>query len=454
MTQVNPWGNAALRARFEPWLPIAVGVIGVAAFYQLPTPLNVAQQSLLHLLTTNKLVIYVLILVLLAPSLWRGRLPLLDVTGLWILVVALLLMGVSTLVAENRPRSLGYLETNLAFILLYACACVHLRSVKRVENVLRTLIYVGAALVVLTRLHILTLERLLPHTAAAQKLIGDITAAQAASTGIVGGGSRGDLLWFDASITGYIAAGMSVVCVYLLLSRHRSWPDFIFHWALLLLFLFTLIGTLSRGASLGFLAACLPLAVSVVISTERRRFLAGLGFGVVAGIAAEGVLIHNLSILGERLLNAAHTLGFNSGTTTGLEYDRQDTLRLAWIEFLQRPILGWGGRPMGQGNHATSNYLFYLDWLGNWGIVGFTVFLVFVGHVLRSTAALVRRAWPMRGVELHLALALLALLALMLVKGLFAPLEYDFWLYVGLAMGLARSAVPATERAPDHLVPR
>jgi hypothetical protein len=305
----------------------------------------------------------------------------------------------------------------------------------RIVLFVRGLVYVGGFLFLITRFGWLTLDQVLPRTFTADAFARNV-AAETVSTGISTLSDRASLLWFDANNAGYLAAELAVLTCFLILTDRASTEQRVLHWGLLIAFVACLAITLSRGAAVAFMLASIPLSIGLV-SPKYRLFIPAF----VAAIIAAGAFIAPLASAGlaleQRFELLFGFLGLSSSGYTALESLRVVTQQLAWMDFLARPVLGWGGMPLGV-FHSTSNHLFYLSYMGNWGTVGFTLLVAFMASVgyrlVRATIELRQRSDQLY----RRSMVLVALLVVLAVQGFSGNLVYDAWVGAALAMTFCR----------------
>jgi hypothetical protein len=429
-------GHREYRDQGSTRLPAAIALVtGVIAFFQLVAPFNLAETGLPRLLTTNRLILYAAGFSIVWMLFDRRIYLLKAVHGKWLLCLMVVGYLLSQAQAFDPDTSWTYVGVSVSLIVLYGVILVWLVSMRRIEMLVRGLIYMGAFLFLITRLGLITLDQVLPHTFTADAFARNVNA-ETVSTGVLALSDRASLLWFDANNAGYIAAELAVLTCFLILGNGVSTMLRVLHWVLLISFVVMLTLTVSRGATAAFMVASIPLSMALVRPKYRFLLPALLAVTIAAGAFIAPLASAGLA-LEQRFELLFGFLGLSSSGYTALESLRAETQQLAWMEFLVRPVLGWGGMTLGV-SHGSGNHLFYLNYMGNWGLVGFTLlaaFMASVGYRLIRASVRLRQG---NDQIYRRSLVFVALLVVLAMQGFTGNLVYDAWIGVALAMAFCR----------------
>jgi O-antigen ligase len=239
-------------------------------------------------------------------------------------------------------------------------------------------------------------------------------------------------LW-EGNIFGSYAAGIAVLSGALLLSRTRT-----FHRGLLsvvfALAMAALILSLARGAWVGFAAG----SVLALLFLRRVRPHVAL---LVVGVVAVGLAL----ILRSGLGGVPQEVSARFATLPTIRADvntvsRLGNIDLALAEWRSRPVLGWGtdGFHINHPENLSALPIPQLGALYDTGLVGFALFVVFIGALLfRAITASARSGDESLAVVLG-ALTFAAIAQLIAFQATDAFWLGFVWVYFGLMLGAVR----------------
>lgn len=435
-------GNIPAQRNLESFVVATAIVLMVIPFFGLNTPLNLSTEAASRWFTSYKLGCYAFALLTAYLLVIRQAGLVFRVRGLVWAGCLLASYSLSTVYARYPDLSLQQLRELVASISMYVVTAILFASFTRLDRLLRILLYIGLAVVLIARAAPSWLFSLLPSSNAAQALLEGI-ASQTATTGTGGDFVRVSLPWLDANNFGYLLGFLSILTRYVQMdSRVRSMA-YAFYSAVLGVLLALLLQTVSRGATLSTV-----LGIAIVGAWPRKgatphkmrgAMLMCIALLMLIGLSAVSESGRVVQARFQMALNAVG-LGASASEYSGLESGRLETAMLAIRDFRERPIIGWGGGPAGEYS-STSNHLHYLNLLAEWGIVGFTLYVLFAVEVarrLRGALLVVRKKGSNH--EVGLGYAILAVLVAVVVKGLFARWGSDLWMFAGMAMAYSNAA--------------
>ena len=273
-------------------------------------------------------------------------------------------------------------------------------------------------------------------TSDARGAIVKIKEGQTCFTGIFGLTKRSNFLWMDANNWAYLLSFSILITFSYLLSSKDPLKKLSLYAIFLSLLLF-LLATYSRG---GFLATSLALLYLLLFYpvNVNRKFATGLII-LLLGLTFGTLFFSNIVIgLLDRIMLAIgmFDVGYGKNYYGGLETGRIITMHLAWKEFLEKPILGWGGILMGQVS-MTGNHLHYLNILGQFGIVGASFYFTFYGYIFLTPIRTIKRLKSEKRNN-RFVYILMAFLIVLMIRGFFAPLHFVYWIVAGSTVSYCR----------------
>jgi O-antigen ligase len=241
------------------------------------------------------------------------------------------------------------------------------------------------------------------------------------------------------SFGGFMGLLMPFEIAGLVLSRKRSAARSL-HWVTFTLGLVAVILTGSRGAAISVAVSCV-LAMFYFMRQKRTR---------IAMIAALVIVLPILAVVAEVL--APRLTHIDQQESVGERY-------LIWAEawgiFVQHPVMGIGmgnfrdtydPNAIGEEPGQVDTHNLYLQLLTETGVVGFIVFLVLAGHVLRRNIRNLR-AFPYDSVGYASSFAALGAMLSVLIHGM-----VDFLFIGSTEFGAAFAVTLAISAAVDHRI--
>ncbi|NQT81291.1 MAG: hypothetical protein HQ555_12975 [Candidatus Aminicenantes bacterium] len=354
--------------------------------------------------------------------------PVSKIPGKFILCLLLISMAYSTINAENVESSIKILSFFFVSILNYFILILTFRSIESIKTLLKWLIIIGFIFVSLNYFNFLQLSNFLPNTQKAYMVKSAIESQTTAYTGIHSGSTiiRKSFLWFDANSFGYLLATLFLFNLYFLFYERKilieSKYRYYLRYIIMFVFVISIIFTLSRGAILAFLLSSIFVFLffkNVVRIKIKYLVLLGIFFLII--ITMFPYVSEKLLDLSDRMTLGIGLFGYSKSNTvlTGLETGRLETALNAFYEFLERPVFGWGGGGRGKISN-TSNHVYYINLLGRWGIVGFSLYLSLYLIIISKALKSLKVAKNLNSSIYGLGIALLGIFLLVIIKGFFA----------------------------------
>ncbi len=237
---------------------------------------------------------------------------------------------------------------------------------------------------------------------------------------------RNSLLWLDANNFGYGLATLFLFSLYFFFYedkiRTKSKYRYYLQYLIMFVFLISIIFTLSRGAILSLvLSSIFVFLFFKDVSKKKRKFLVISSIIFLITFTALPTVSEKLLELSDRISLGLGLFGYSKTNTvlTGLETTRLEVAKKAFFEFLDKPIFGWGGGDMGVIS-GTSNHAYYINFLAQWGLVGFSIYLFLYFIIISKVLKSLKVANYLNSSTHGLGILLLGLFITIIIKGFFA----------------------------------
>jgi hypothetical protein len=417
-------------------------------------PFNISDNPLSRFITTDKVIFYFAAAVFSYQIVRYKREFIENVPGVLIIFLILFSMAGSNYLAEFQAESWAVFVKELGYATYSLAVALALHRFEAIKTYLKWSFNLSLVLVIIATFNLVDLNDILPAgaktTVVSETIHSQTTINSTHSKELV---ERESVLWFDANNFGYLIGVQIVYLIYLLLTEKTRTPITLFRYSVLFLFGVTLLRTLSRGATFSTLlgAAAVIMCTKGIAASKRLKLItvfAGVSFlySIFAGMPS--ILLE----LQERFFLASGLLGNTraAGEMSGLETVRMSLTTLAFNEFLQKPVFGWGSAAIMGARWGTSNHLGYLNILGKFGVVGFALHIILlyliISRLARSIKYLKMRGDP----SSFLGYCLIGMLAADLISGFFrgifiidqAGLPFAFYLAVDEMRRKSAEAAP------------
>ena len=207
--------------------------------------------------------------------------------------------------------------------------------------------------------------------------------------GATQGVSRLDVTFGNASYLAIYAVFHIFLALFLLIQR-QSWNDFggYIYSGIILLNIFILYHTATRGAILGFLGAILLITLLIAVFEKEKKKLRKISIGILVGVIlfiGGFIALKNASFIkNSEVLNRFATISLEETTTKS----RFMIWSMAWEGVKEKPILGWGQenfsyvfnqnynpKMYGQEEWFDRTHNVFMDWLIAGGFLGLLAYL-------------------------------------------------------------------------------
>jgi len=302
-----------------------------------------------------------------------------HIPGIRVIALVLLTEGLSTYLGQSTIIGDPWFsyQKEVAYILFCIASILVLSSLPMLHAFYRWQLFIGIAIVFISALSVLNLANVLPHNVVSASFQDGIQG-QTVAIGIKGskGITRASFLWFDANNFAYLIAALIVILCYFMLTKKWRKPFNFLGVIIMFLFVFRAVATLSRG---GTFCAIVGMFVLLTLFKKAKLLKAkALRTLIIIGVVLFALFMVSpaFSILKQRYWQASGLIGINQASyeVSGLETGRILTSRMAFEDFLEKPLLGRGiGFRPGLYRGRTGNHLGYLNILGKHGIIGFVL---------------------------------------------------------------------------------
>jgi O-antigen ligase len=359
----------------------------------------------------------------------------LRIDGIYALALFILVSLISARIS-NQPYSYKIFIQNCSYVLIYSIIVVGCRSLEDIKLLLNILLYCGVFLILFFgTFNVIPLEKLLPNTLMADAVMEGV---EHVATYKLDYTQRSSMLWFESNSYGYLLSVLIMLALRRILCEKCRVTGKIFNYSILLILLYNLVLTQSRGA---FLAA--TIAVGFILTKSLR----GKQLPILALVGALVLLVSvvnsdTIADLKNRFRTIPEMASYGRDITLyeGTDSGRIVTIELALEEFTENPI--WGNGGLHAGWYAGSGvHCFYIDLLAKWGILGFTFYTAFlIGtymHIRKATLLLKNT----NDTNINFAYIFMGIFIACLVEALFAPLRYIFWISMGTAAAFCKLVI-------------
>ena len=348
--------------------------------------------------------------------------------GVRILFLLILIIFLSSINAEIPSQSFYQLAHIVSFVMIYFLIVATVRNFTDVKEFLNRLLIAGTAVVIIARTKFL-----------AQYFPEKTTWYTTLSGARV---IRESFLYLDVNTYAYMLSILIVLTVYKLFFEKSSLQKNVCYVLLLILFLSSLVYTHSRMSML-----VVVLEVLIMLIVSKKIINPRVVFAIVLMVTFLCVVLFSTGILDEIEHRIKDDFVWEQSILSGqFNFDSSLGYRLRAANyvvgmFAKRPLLGWGDGGL-QANYSspTGNHIYYLNLLGKNGIFALICFMIFLlvifSHLKKSIVILKTKKDP----NVSLGYLFFGIMIGLVVKGVFAPLGFNFWIMAGMSMAFYQIA--------------